>query len=159
MPVSSTKIETGALLPVLGRHGLLAGGDEQDLEAVDVALGDAVRRVERERGLVVLARGGELAELPERLRQAVLRLGVRAELEELAVRRGGVGPLRGRGLGDGLVGQLALRAREVDGALVLGLDVGEGHVGGLRFGARDERRPSSRAWRAAGTGHCAGIAF
>ena len=52
------------------------------LEPVDVALGDPVRRVERERRLVVLARRAELAQLPERLGQAVLGLGVGAELEQ-----------------------------------------------------------------------------
>ena len=55
MPVSSTKMLTGALEPGLAGDGLLAGLDEQHLEAVDVALGDAVGRVERERLLVVLA--------------------------------------------------------------------------------------------------------
>ena len=86
LPVSSTKMLTGALLPSWRRDGLLAGGDEQHLEPVDVALGDAVGRVERERRLVVLARGAELTELPERLGEAVLGLGVGAELEQLAVR-------------------------------------------------------------------------
>ncbi len=65
--------------------------------------------IEREGRLVVLARGGELTQLPERLGEAVLGLCVRPELEELAVRGRGIGPLGGGRLGDGLVGQLALR--------------------------------------------------
>ena len=101
----------------LGRDGLLAGGDQEHLEPVDVALGDAVGRVEREGGLVVLARGAELTELPERLGQPVLGLRVGPELEQPAVRRGGLGPLGGRRLGDRLVGQLPLLAVQVDGAL------------------------------------------
>ena len=140
------------LAALLRRDGLLAGRDEQHLEPVDVALGDPVRRVERERRLVVLAGRAELAELPERLGQPVLGLRVRAELEEPAVRRRGLGPLGGRRLGDGLVGQLALLAGQVDGARRGGLDVGEGHeavvlsgrgwfgcVGGVP-GARGTRR-------------------
>ena len=123
----------------LGRDGLLAGGDEEHLEPVDVALGDPVRRVEGERGLVVLAGGAELAQLPERLGEAVLRLGVGPELEQLAVRLGGLGPLGGGRLGDRLLGQLALQAGQVDGALGVGLDVGEGHeavvLSGRRAGA------------------------
>ena len=115
------------LAALLGRDGLLAGRDQEHLEPVDVALGDAVGRVEGERGLVVLAGVAELAELPERLGQAVLRLGVGPELEQLAVGRGGLGPLGGGRLGDRLVGQLPLLAGQVDGALGGGLDVGEGH--------------------------------
>ena len=69
---------TGRLAALLGRDGLLAGRDEQHLEPVDVALGDPVRRIEGERRLVVLAGRAELAELPERLGQPVLGLGVRA---------------------------------------------------------------------------------
>ena len=84
------------LRALLGRDGLLARLDEQHLEAVDVALGDAVGRVEREGLLVVLARGAELALLPERLGEAVLGLGVGAELEQAAVGLGRVGPLRRR---------------------------------------------------------------
>ena len=101
----------------LGRDRLLAGGDEEHLEPVDVPLGDPVGRVEGERGLVVLPGGPELTELPERLGQAVLGLGVGPELEQAPVRRGGLGPLGGRRLGDRLVGQLPLLAVQVDGAL------------------------------------------
>ena len=145
------------LAALLGRHGLLAGGHEQHLEPVDVALGDAVGRVERQGRLVVLARGPELAQLPERLGEPVLGLGVRTELEELAVRRRGVGPLGRGGVGDGLVGQLALLAGQVDGALGGGLDVGrEGHEavvlsgrGEVRAdrvrGARPRRKATARA--------------
>ena len=129
------------LAALLRRDGLLAGGDEEHLEPVDVALGDPVGRVERERRLVVLAGGAELTELPERLGQAVLGLGVGTELEEPAVRGRGLGPLGGRRLGDRLVGQLPLLAVQVDGALGGGLDVGEGHEavvlsgrGGVRSG-------------------------
>ena len=82
------------LAAFLRRHGLLAGGVEQDLEAVDVALGDAVRRVEREGGLIVLAGLAERAQLPERLGETVLRFGIRAELQQLAVGVGRVLPLR-----------------------------------------------------------------
>ena len=105
------------LAALLRRDGLLAGGDEEHLEPVDVALGDPVRRIERERGLVVLAGGAELAQLPERLGQAVLGLGVGPELEQPAVGGRGLGPLGGRRLGDRLVGQLPLLAVQVDGAL------------------------------------------
>ena len=138
------------LAALLGRHGLLAGGDEEHLEPVDVALGDAVRRVERERGLVVLARGAELAELPERLGQAVLRLGVRAELEQPAVRGGGLGPLGGRRLGDRLVGQLPLLAGQVDGALGLWSRRRGRSRGGRPFGAR---RGSASVDRVRARGH------
>ena len=116
------------LAAVLRRDGLLAGGDEEHLEPVDVALGDAVGRVERERGLVVLARRAELAELPERLGQAVLRLGVGAELEQLAVRGRRLGPLRrpspGRSPGRPAGASCAVR---LTGLWACGLDVGEGH--------------------------------
>ena len=74
--------QTGALRAHLRRHRLLAGVDEQDAEPIDVPLGDPVRRVERERGLVVLPSLAELALLPERLREAVLGLRVRPELEQ-----------------------------------------------------------------------------
>ena len=60
---------------------LLAGLDEEHPQAVDVPLGDAVRRVEGERGLVVLSGGPELALLPERLGEPVLGLGVGPELD------------------------------------------------------------------------------
>ena len=155
LPVSSTKILTGAFEPVLRRDGLLAGLDEQDAEAVDVALGDAVGRVEGERGLVVLARGAELAELPEGLGEAVLGLGVRAQLEEPAVRLGGLGPLGGGGAGDRLLGELALEAR-----LMPGLTAGSRwrvsisgkvtersvlSVGGPRDGRRGARRARTKA--------------
>ena len=145
------------LAALLGGDGLLAGVDEEDPEPVDVALGDAVGRVEGERGLVVLAGGAELAELPERLGQAVLGLGVRAQLEQLAVRLGGLGPLGGRGLGDRLVGELALLAGQVDGALGLGLDVGEGHEavvlsGRGRCSERGRRLVGARSTRRQG-GH------
>jgi hypothetical protein len=80
LPVSSTKIETGALLPSW------AGTVEKDPEAIDVPLGDPVGRIEGQRGLVMLARLAELAELPERLRETILRLGVGPELEQPAVR-------------------------------------------------------------------------
>ena len=142
------------LAALLGRDGLLAGRDEEHLEPVDVPLGDPVRRIERERGLVVLAGGAELAQLPERLGEAVLGLGVGPELEQPAVRRGGLGPLGGRRLGDRLVGQLALLAVQVDGALGRGLDVGEGHEavvlsgrGGVRCAGR------GRIGRAVTRGH------
>ena len=121
----------GRLAALLGRDGLLAGLHEQDPEAVDVALGDPVRRVQRERRLVVLASGAELALLPERLGEAVLRLGVRAQLEQPLVRLGGLGPLGRRRLGDRLVGELALQAGLVDGARRLVLEVGEGHEGNI----------------------------
>ncbi len=131
----------------LGRDGLLAGGDQEHLEPVDVALGDPVGRVERERGLVVLAGGPELAELPERLGQAVLGLGVGPELEQPAVRRGGLGPLGGRRLGDRLVGQLPLLAVQVDGALGLWSRRRGRSRGGRPFGAR---RGSERGRRLMG---------
>ena len=104
------------LAALLGRDGLLAGVDEQDPQPVDVPLGDPVRRVERERRLVVLAGRAELALLPERLREAVLGLGVGPELEQPLVRLGRLGPLGRRRLGDRLVGQLPLQAGLVDGA-------------------------------------------
>ena len=91
--------------------------------------------IERERGLVVLAGLAEEAELPERLGEAVLRLRVRAELQQLAVRRRGIRPLGGGRLGDGLLGQLTLGTRQVDRTLGLGLDIGEGHGSSFR-GAR-----------------------
>ena len=161
LPVSSTKIADRGLAALLGRDGLLAGGDEQHLEPVDVALGDAVGRVEGEGGLVVLARRAQLAELPERLGEAVLGLGVGAELEELAVRRRGVGPLGGGGLGDGLLGQLALEAGQVDRALGGRLDIGEGHEGVVLSGRGGGRRGSGRRTRAGRWTRvrCAGIAF
>ena len=124
------------LAALLGRDGLLAGGDEEHLEPVDVALGDPVRRVEGERRLVVLAGGAELAELPERLGQAVLRLGVGPELEQPAVRRRGLGPLGGGRLGDRLVGQLALLAGQVDRALRRWSRRRGRSRGGRPFGAR-----------------------
>ena len=137
------------LAALLGRHGLLAGVDEEDPEPIDVPLGDPVRRIEGQRRLVVLARLAELAELPERLRQAVLGLGVRAELEQPPVRLGRIGPLGRRRLGDRLVRQLALQPRLVDGARCLGLDVGKGHVGWSPF--RCGANPMGRPRRGAGT--------
>src|SRR5207248_768487 len=106
---------------------------------IDVALGDPVGRVEGERLLVVLARGAELALLPEGLGEAILGLRVVAELEELPVRVGGGGPLAGRGLADRLLGELALQPGRGDGA-VAGLDVGEGHgwIRSFRCAARRE---------------------
>ena len=52
------------LAALLGRDGLLAGGDQEHLEPVDVALGDPVGRVEREGGLVVLAGGAAARPAP-----------------------------------------------------------------------------------------------
>jgi len=106
--------------------GLLAGRDDQGPQAIDVALGDPVRRVECERRLVVLPRGAELALLPERLGEPVLGIGLRAHLEQAAVGLGGVGPLAGGGLRDRLLGELALETRRGGGARC-GVDVGEGH--------------------------------
>jgi hypothetical protein len=83
----------------------------------------------------MLARGCELAELPQGLGQAVLRLGVLAELEELAVGVRRIRPLRIRGLGDGLLRKLALLAGQVDRRLGGRLDVGEGHEGERPFGS------------------------
>ena len=121
----------------LGRNGVVAGVDEEHPKAVDIPLGDPVRRIQGEGGLVVLPRGAELAELPERLRQAVLRLGVRPELEQPTIRLDGLRPLgRGR-LGDRLVSQLALEARLVDGARWLGIDFGEGHEEDVLSGWRE----------------------
>ena len=128
-----------------GRDRLLAGGDEEHLEPVDVALGDAVGRVERERGLVVLACRAELAELPEGLGKAVLGLGVGPQLEELLVRLGRVGPLRVRSLGDGLLGQLALLAGQVDRRLGGRLDIGEGHEWDRPFGSGSARVGADRS--------------
>ena len=145
LPVSSTKIETGRLAALLGRNGLVAGVDEEDPQAVDVPLGDPVRRIEGERRLVVLARRAELAQLPERLGQAVLGLRVRAELEQPLVRLRRLGPLGRRRLGDRLVRQLALQARLVDGARWLGIDFGEGHEEVVLSG--DDPDPTERAAR------------
>ena len=94
---------------------------------IDVPLRDPVRRIERERGLVVLAGLAELTELPERLREPVLRLGVGAELEQPAVRLGCLRPLGRRGLRNRLVDELSLEADLVDGGRRLRLEFGEGH--------------------------------
>ncbi len=77
----------------------------------------------------MLARGAQLAELPERLRQSILRLRIRSELEQPTVRLRSIGPLGGRRLGDRLVRELALEPRLIDGARRLGIDFGEGHEG------------------------------
>src|SRR5215210_321164 len=135
------------LAALAGRNRLLAGRDEQDLEPIDVPLGDAIRRVEGERRLVVLSRCGELAELPERLGEAVFRLGVLTQLEQLAVRVRSVAPLRRGGVGNGLVRELALHPGLVDGAACGGVDFGECHGGRGPFGARSGSR------RAANGGH------
>ena len=95
----------GGLAGRVGGGRPVAGLDEEKLEPVDVPLGDAVRRVEGERLLVVLAGPREVAQLPERLRQAVLGLGVGAVLQELAVRLGRLLPAGRGGAGDRLVGQ------------------------------------------------------
>jgi hypothetical protein len=59
----------------------------------------------------VLARGAQLAELPERLGEPVLGFRVGTELEQLAVRVGRLGPLAGGGQGRRLLRELALDAR------------------------------------------------
>ena len=120
------------LATVLSGDRLLTCRAEQHLEPVDVAFGDAIRRIEREGGLVVLARLAEHAELPQRLGEAVLRLGIGAELQQLAIGLCGLIPLRGRRLGDRLLRELALRPRQVDRGLLGGLDIGEGHGGVVR---------------------------
>src|SRR5204863_5011644 len=74
----------------------------------------------------------ELTLLPERLREAVLSIRVRSELEQLLVRLGGLGPVAGGGLADGLLGQLALQAGGGGGAGA-GVDLGEGHGGARSF--------------------------
>ena len=137
----------------LRRDGLLAGGDQEHLEPVDVALGDAVGRIEGERRLVVLARVAELTELPERLGQPVLGLRVGPELEQPAVGRRRLGPLGGRRLGDRLVGQLPLLAVQVDGARGGGLDVGEGHEAVVLSGRGGFGSGSVRVGRAVTRGH------
>ena len=124
----------------LRRDGLLAGLDEEDLEPVDVALGDPVRRVERERLLVVLARRAELAQLPQRLGQPVLGLGVRPQLEQPLVRLGGLGPVGGGRLRDRLLDQLALEAGLAGGRLGCGVDLGEGHGAVVLSGSGWTRR-------------------
>ncbi len=135
----------GRLAALLGRNGLVAGIDEEDAQAVDVPLGDPVRRVERERRLVVLASRAQLTLLPERLGQAVFGLRIRAELEQPLVRLRRVGPLGSRRLGNCLVRQLALQARLVDGARWLGIDFGEGHEEVVLSG--DDPDPTERAAR------------
>src|SRR4029453_3898120 len=148
------------LAPLLGGHSLLARRDQEHLQPIDVALGDAVRRIEPPCRLVVLPRGPKLTELPQRLREAVLGLGVLAELEQFAVRRRGIGPLGGGRLGDRLVGQLALLAREVDGSLGRRLDVGEGHGavvlsgrgGGRAGGGGRKKGARSARWGGGGGG-------
>src|SRR6185436_201203 len=129
----------GCLAALLGRHGLLAGVDEEHPQPVDVALGDPVRRIEGERRLVVLASLAELALLPESLREPILGLGVRPELQQPSIRLRRLVPLSGGRLGDRLIDQLALQADLVDGARWLGLEFGEGHRAALR--RRNARRP------------------
>ena len=114
MPVSSTKIETGALSVFLAAIGLLARLGKQHAQSRDVALGDAIGRIERERSLVVLAGLSKLAHLPISLGQTVLRLGVRTQLEDALVDLGGLLPLGGSRRVDGLFGQLPLETGCVD---------------------------------------------
>jgi hypothetical protein len=113
----------GRLARLLGGDGLVAGLAHQHPQALDVALGDAVGGVQSQGDLVVLARLSELAELPQRLGQAVLGLGVGAHLQDLAV---GVGRLRPAPVGrvrDRKLDQLALDPNGVAaGAL---FDLGE----------------------------------
>src|SRR5215213_313292 len=110
------------------------GRSVRNAKAVDVAFGDPIRRIERERGLVMLAGGTQLAELPERLGEPVLRLGIGAELEQALVRLDGLSPLCCGRVSDRLIGELALQSRLVDGTRGLGFDFGEGHEDGRPFG-------------------------
>ena len=119
----------------LGRGRSIAGLDEQDLEPVDVALRDPVRRVEGERLLIVLARAGEVAQLPEGLGEAVLRLRVRTVFEKLPVHVRGGCPLGVCRLGDRLLGQRPLDPGEAGGALRRLLELGKRHGGLDPFGA------------------------
>ncbi len=128
----------------------LAGLHEEHLEPVDVALGDAVGRVEGEGLLVVLACGAQLAELPQGLREPVLGLRVRAELDEPSVRLCRLRPLGGVRVCDGLVDQLALEPRLARGRLGCGVDLGEGHGAVVLSVQRTPRGGSCRAGRRTG---------
>ena len=136
----------GRLRALLGRHGLLARRDEERPQPVDVALGDTVGRVEGERRLIVLAGRAELTLLPEGLGEPVLGIGLGAHLEKLAVRVGGIRPQPGRGLGDRLLGQLALDARCGSGAGGSRIGLGEGHWVRSFRGSRMHIRRRSGRW-------------
>ena len=116
----------GRLAGLLRRHGLLAGLAHQDAQTLDIAFGDAVRGVESEGDLVVLARLPQLTEFPEGFGQAVLGLGVGAHLDDLAVGVRGLGPAPVRCVGYGQLRQLALDPNGVTAGALFDLGEGQG---------------------------------
>ena len=94
------------------------------------------------------ARGPGPTGPPAGFPEAILGFRVGPQLEQAAVRLGGVGPARLRRLGDRLLGQLALHACRVRRALRRGLEFGEGQRYGP-FGGPASGRPVARRGRSA----------
>ena len=116
--------------PFGARRGLLANLLDQALQSLKVALGDSVERVERQCDLVLLLGAGKVAQLPEALRQTILRLNALLHLdlcgegEHGAICVGGLLPTPFGGSLQRYVGMVARCAPWLLGGAL----VGEGHV-------------------------------
>ena len=129
-----------SLAGLLGGHRLLACLAHQHPQALDVAFGDAVRGIERQGDLVVLARLTQLPHLPESLGQPVLRLGVGAHLQDLAVGFRGLGPAPVRRMGYRHLRQLALDPDGVAAGALFDLGEGQGSGSFRQLRQTDARR-------------------
>ena len=112
------------------RRRLLPDLLDQALQSLQVSLGDPVERIERQSRLILLLGAGQITELPEALRQAILRLDALLHLdlggegEHGAVRVGSLLPATFRSGLQRNVGVIARCAHRLLGGVL----VGEGHV-------------------------------
>ena len=116
----------GRFAGLLRCHGLFAGLAHQYAQTLDVAFCDAVRGVEGQGDLVVLARLPQLPEFPEGLGQAILGLGVGAHLDDLAVGLRGLRPAPVRCVGYRQLRQLALDPNCISAGALFDLGEGQG---------------------------------